>query len=126
MGNFFVRRIQKKKRWKISKRWKTGDQMEQGFFNNKFVTTTSRVTERDRYESLKFYFNICTADEEMPVNRDEAMHLYHQISRFKNPKFRDDLFRRLEAYIGLFYNDELKVWKAHFLSDDLPNFEQQH
>ncbi len=91
---------------------------QQGFYTNKFVTTTAKMTERDRYEGMKFYLNICSSNEEMPVSRDEAIKLFKQIDRFKNPKFREDLFERLAKYIGLFYDDDTKSWEPILLSDD--------
>lgn len=81
---------------------------------------TKKITERDRYEALKFYFDVCDSNEEICVSRREAVLLFGQIDRLKIPKFRAELFRRLERYLGLFYDDETKQWKPYRLAETCP------
>ncbi len=90
-------------------------------YTNKYGIDTEKVTatERDRYRALMFYFDICDSDEDIPVSRNEAVRLFRQIDTIKNPKLREELFGRLERYLGVFYDDEIKDWNAGRMRDDV-------
>ena len=78
-------------------------------------TKDGRGTERDRFEALKSVLDVCNENQDVLVSRDSAMNFYNQIKSFKNPKFREELFGKLEIYIGLCYDDELGAWKPYRL-----------
>ena len=95
---------------------------KEGFYTNKYVTTKQKITERDRYEALKLYFDICDSDEDGLVSKEEAVRLFRQIDAFRIPKFRNELFGRLERYLGLFYDDYIKDWNACRLEKEEKNY----
>ena len=78
-----------------------------------------KTTEEDKYRSLTFFFDVCdSCSVEAKITREEAARLFSQIKELRNKRYREELFSRLEKYVGMMYDDNKKCYQASLISDE--------